>query len=208
MNLLLNFKNRLNRITLLLLIMQTGITGVRGQLPDTIYQERIFGLFESIISSREDEDRNRFSDSLVTVVEEYLEDDFPVDHRLEGIRYLGQILSPDSLFKLVSWNIAFLDGTNRYTCFIARKEGGGTVISYLDGRRGLAGVNADSIIYHSDWYGALYYSIIPFISAGRKYYAVLGLDLNGMFTNSKVIEILSFDEKGGVQFGAPLAGAG
>jgi len=208
MNLRIIYNYKVCKIIFLPALLLSLSLVTAGQNPGSFYRDRVSTLFNSIVTSPGDHERNLLGDSLMVTVKEFLADDFPFEYKLEGVRYLGQVFSPDSLVKLVSWNIAFLDGTNRYTCFVVRKEGGGTVVTYLESRNGLEGVGADSILTGEDWYGALYYSIIPFNNSGKLYYAVLGLDLNGMFTNRKVIEILSFDAGDGIRFGAPVINTG
>jgi hypothetical protein len=57
------------------------------------------------------------------------------------------------------------------------------------------------------WFGALYYRIIPAKTdkEGERFYTLLGVDLNKLETKKKVIEILSLGKNGTtVQFGAPI----
>jgi hypothetical protein len=89
-----------------------------------------------------------------------------------------------------------------------KRDGGEAGIKLLDSRVGLSGLDPDSVLCSRGWYGALYYDIIPFSYGGKTMYAVLGLDLNGMFTNGKVVDILSFGKDGEICFGAPVINMG
>lgn len=185
-------------------LLFTSSVQCRGQEPDRYYHDRLSVLFASVVNSDDDPARRLYSDSIITVVEEYLDSELPFDHRFEGIRYLGQFFSSDSLVKVISWNIAFHDGTNRYSSFFVTRDGVDTKRWLVDSHKGLAGVSSDSVYYQAGWYGALYYDIVRFNNAGKSYYVLLGFDLNGMFTKSKVIDIISFDDEDGLKFGAPF----
>ncbi|TFH37656.1 MAG: hypothetical protein E4G95_04585 [Bacteroidia bacterium] len=201
-------RNWLRPAIVILSLLGLFTSWVSGQGSADHYQERISTLFTSITSSGSDVGRDKLADTLSLVVEQYLSEGFPFEHKFEGVKYIGQLFTDDSLVKALSWNIAFLDGTNRYTCFIVSKEGSGTRVLHLDSSEGLAAVSADSLINSEKWYGALYYDIIPFTSGDRSFYILLGFDMNGMFTNSKVIDILWFGDAGAAGFGAPLIRSG
>jgi len=54
-----------------------------------------------------------------------------------------------------------------------------------------------------NWYGALYYAIIPVKKDKSVYYTLLGWDGNNKFSNKKIIEIMSFQSNGNIKFGLP-----
>ena len=160
-------------------------------------------MFGSVVATGDDRVKELCSDSLITVVREYVACS-PFDSKLDGLRYFTQLFAPDSLVKLLAWNISFSDGTNRYSCFIARKGEKGTDLWLVDSRKGLPGTANDKTLGLTDWYGALYYDIRVFSSGGSTKYLLLGLDLNGIYTHSKVIDFLNFDDESEPCFGAPL----
>jgi hypothetical protein len=54
-----------------------------------------------------------------------------------------------------------------------------------------------------NWYGALYYTIIPVKKDKAVYYTLLGWDGNNKFSNKKIIETMSFQSNGNIKFGLP-----
>ena len=51
------------------------------------------------------------------------------------------------------------------------------------------------------WYGALYYEIVPAKVKRRNHYLLLGWDGGDLFVNRKVIDVLSFSSSGVPRFG-------
>lgn len=192
------------RMAVIIFIAHSATLPLTAQERESFHSQRIAGLFQSIVASADDRHRGELSDSLVVAAGEYLADSCRFESRLEGIRYFSQLFSPDSVVKLVTWNVAFSDGTNRYSCFVVRRGEEGNDTWLLDSRKGLPGAATDRAIGLSEWYGALYYDIRSFSSGGQTRYLLLGLDLNGIYTNSKVIDILGFDDQEAPVLGAPL----
>jgi hypothetical protein len=54
------------------------------------------------------------------------------------------------------------------------------------------------------WYGALYYDIIEVENGEQKYYTLLGVDQNNMFSTKRVIEIVFINKAGELVFGHPI----
>jgi hypothetical protein len=65
-----------------------------------------------------------------------------------------------------------------------------------------------SLIYKTldpaSWIGMLYYDLIEFRHQGKPAYLLLGFHGNNGITHKKVIDVLSFSQKGGVRFGLPV----
>jgi hypothetical protein len=191
---------------MVILILLTNLlsVAVKAQESSEYYNRTISGLFNRIIQSDSDKTRGEFSDSLTIVIESYLNDNYPFDHNLDGGRYLGQIYAPDSLVKLISFNTAFLDGSNRYTTFIVKRSDQGRDYWLVNSEQGLDQASSESEISSSEWYGALYYEIRSFVRGDSTLYLIIGLDINGLLTNSKVIDILWFNSDNRPVFGSPL----
>jgi hypothetical protein len=188
------------RIILLLLFIISSIT-VRAQLQGT--EEILQDLFLRIPETRNDSARIRINDSINRIIGNYVTSDVIFRHKFENLRYLGQIPSPDSRIKIVTWNLILTDGTNRYFCYLIKKgEHGGENRIFR-----LTGVNMDEaprtdINYSADnWYGALYYAIQPFRMGKETSYILLGLDYGSLLVSRKIIDVLSFTNEGEIIFG-------
>ena len=54
-----------------------------------------------------------------------------------------------------------------------------------------------------NWFGSLYYHIIPFNKGSRTYYALLGWDGNNRLSKKKIIEVMAFSGSK-IKFGFPI----
>ena len=167
------------------------------------YGESLQELFEGIMGTKDNEERIRLNDSIINIIDKYVESEEVLKHKFTDIRYLGQILSPDSKLKIITWNLVLTDGTNKYFCYIIRKG------KRRDPNRiyKLTGVNMDEPpdtqkTYSSEnWYGALYYDVRPFRHKWNTFYVLLGLDHTNLNISTKLIDILTFTDDGGIIFG-------
>lgn len=159
-------------------------------------------------SETADNRRRLISDTLVTVTQHYLSEKFPFTHTYNHIRYMGYYFSSDSLVKMITWNVPFNDGSNSYICFIVRPTEGGNLFYLMRGDRGTALIDQEEVFAQGDWYGALYYDIIPFKHNGTTLYLLPGLDMNDIYTNGKVIEVMGFADDDTPRFGEKVIRSG
>ncbi len=123
------------------------------------------------------------------------------EYPFDSLRHIGVVYPPDSTFRIFTWNLSFRDGTYRHYGILQRKEG--LPVTLTD--RAPAIVHpTDTVTGPETWYGALYYRILKNKWKNRTYYTLLGLSLHNSLTNRKVIDVLTFDRKGRIRFGAPL----
>jgi hypothetical protein len=162
--------------------------------------EKLFGRLRENIPA---EDKLKANDSILSLVSVYASTDTVFKHRFSKLRFLGQITSPDSLVKLITWNLILDDGENSYYLYVIRrngKTGGGAVTALKAVYRDIP-PDADSAYSKDNWYGSLYYEIRPFKAFETTRYLVLGIDYGSSFITRKVIDVLSFDQAGIPVFG-------
>ena len=190
-------------LIMVLLLFQGG--KISGQNVDIGLIERETGrLFAELAVTRDNTIKDRINDSIIDLLTIYSGQGDVFSHKFESIKYLGQITASDSLVKMVTWNLFYNNGDNRYLNFVFYKCDDSVNYTFLDGSKGLRDVTIDSLFDRSSWYGALYYDIEPFVSNGDTLYIALGIDFNDMFTNSKVIEVINFNADGDISFGSPV----
>lgn len=160
-------------------------------------------LFVRMLKSTVDEEKLRINDSIRLIVRNYASSDSVFFHSFENIRNLGQITSPDSLLKIITWNLFLGDGTNRYNLYIIRRTKPEALnqVYTLSGEFSEMPVKTDVIYTESDWYGALYYEVRPLPADDQTYYILLGLSFGNSLISRKIIEVVSFLEDGTLLFG-------
>ncbi len=120
---------------------------------------------------------------------------------------LSRVDAPDGLFRLITWNVPYGNGTHRYEGFLLVKERKRRVLHELHDMTGTIPSPETPALGTGNWYGALYYAVIPVKHGGKTLYTLLGWKGHTGIETRKVIDVLSF--KGGTpSFGAPLFGEG
>jgi hypothetical protein len=173
---------------------QTKSTGTAGELE---------GMFRRIRENRSSGEKLAINDSIKSIIEIYLASDTVFTHRFTNLRFLGQITSPDSLAKIVTWNLILEDGGNRYFCYILKRPDliVRPLIYKLSGIYNDASIRPDTVYSESNWYGALYYEIRPFAAGKETSYILLGIDYGNSFITRKIIDVLSFGSDNKLVFG-------
>ena len=113
-------------------------------------------------------------------------------YSFESLTSLGIITSPDNAFKLYCWNVEMEDASNRFYCFLVRKgkrKHKNKVIEFLE--KSTISPMSQDVLTENNWYGALYYKIIPIEKGSKKLYTLLGWRSNGTLSHSKLIDVIS-----------------
>lgn len=162
------------------------------------------GLFSRIVSNSDDETRQLTNDSLRTFIKNYAGSDTVFNFTYDA-KFLGQITSPDSLVKIITWNLLLESGRNRYFSYIIHRDENDNKnknkVYELTAEYTGKTIFSDTTYHTSDWYGALYYSIRPFPDDTVKSWVILGLDFGNSDVSRKVIDVLSFPDDKSPLFG-------
>ena len=187
-------------ITLLIFLICNSIN---SQTNSTGITRDIEGMFSRIRENLNQKEKLSINDSIRLIIEGYAASDTVFKHRFSNLRFLGQITSPDSLVKIITWNLILEDGGNRYFCYIIRRpvRDSKNKIYKLTGTYNEAAIRSDTIYSESNWYGALYYDLRPFVTANETSYVLLGLDYGNSFITRKLIDVLSFGSGNSLVFG-------
>lgn len=144
-----------------------------------------------------------------SVFKAYLEETIKIkgafEHPFTSLRTLGSIKSPDNTFRLFNWNVEQDDHSNKYYCYILRfdaKKKNWKIIELKD-KSFMLPAQPDDILTEENWYGALYYKIIPIAKSNKTYYTILGWDGISTMSNCKLVDVLSFNGEH-VKLGSPI----
>jgi len=124
-------------------------------------------------------------------------------NRLDSIEGITRIVNEEGTLRIFTWNVPLSDGTNRYFGFV---QLAGDSLQVFPLRSSGTEVNnfEDQQLSTSNWYGAIYYKIINVNVGKQQAYTVLGWDGFNSNSNRKLIDILTFDKPGHMQFGLPV----
>ena len=126
------------------------------------------------------------------------------DYDFPQLKKKINIIAPsDNSFRIFNWLIVGPDNQVRYYGAVQMPSENLKLYALVDHSKELGKYAADSILTNSEWFGALYYRIVPTEADGRKIYNLLGLNSSSLVSNKKVIDPLLFTENG-IVFGAPI----
>ena len=162
--------------------------------------------FDSLNNAQNDQQRLNINKSIILIFKEVIKNEQSFEYPFDSVQNAGILVSPDNQLKIYNWNLPFDNGLHEYFCFIQYKTKNDKILHFeLRDTSGSIENPEDAIINYPDWYGALYYKIIPIKTRfNEKYYTLLAYDMNDYLTNKKIVEVLRFDNKNKPVFGASI----
>lgn len=118
------------------------------------------------------------------------------------ISTVSNIYSPDSTFRIFTWQVSKDQATHRRHGAIQMNTKNGELKLFpLIDRSIIMSNEKDTITNNEWWFGAIYYKIIKNEYQGKSYYTLLGYDENSIRSTKKRIEIIHFNQSGNPVFG-------
>lgn len=182
------------RILVIFFLFFVSVFKGRSQEAEGDVSKSLEKLFTELGRNITDTERNRVNDSILMILDSYTKSDTIFTHRFSGIRNLGQITSPDSLVKIVTWNLLVRASPSRYYTYIIKRseKGGENMVYRLSADYREEQISCDSFYTANNWYGALYYDIRPCFFDDSQAWVILGIDYGNMNISRKLIDVLSF----------------
>jgi hypothetical protein len=169
------------------------------------FEFEINGKLKELRRSYDDDAKLKANTELITSLKEALTKKEAFDHQFTSLKSMGTIKSPDNKFRFFNWNIELEDQTNKYFCLMmlydSRKKKY-KVIEFKD-QSFLLPSRPDNVLTPTNWYGALYYKIIPKTKGSKTYYTLLGYDGNNQTSTVKIIDAMTISGTR-VKLGAPI----
>lgn len=124
---------------------------------------------------------------------------------LDSVLGVSKLYSPDSLFRIITWNIIYNDYYSRQRGAIQFKTADGSLkLTPLRDASEFTNKPEDSVRNRGNWVGAMYYNMVKTQHKGKNYYTLFGFDNNSAQSSMKWIEVLQFNEKNEPVFGGPF----
>jgi hypothetical protein len=126
-------------------------------------------------------------------------------HPFDSVQGVSRLYSPDSSFRIFTWNVLYDDFYSRQKGAIQMRTKDGTLkLIPLRDVSEFTQNAMDSVRGKGNWIGAIYYNIIKTEHKGKNFYTLFGIDYNSIRSTKKWIEVLTFNEKNEPVFGGPL----
>jgi hypothetical protein len=197
-------------ILFIALVLIVAVSGLRGQKATGDAPAVLENLYSRLLNSHSDLSRLQINDSIKYIIESFLSSDTVFKYNFKNLRYLGQITSPDSSLKIITWNLILPDSPGRYFCYFIRKGSMGkeNKIYRLSALYKNSPITLDTTYTQADWYGALYYDVRPFIIDNKKCWILLGIDYGNPDISRKIIDVLNISSGDSILLGRKLFESG
>lgn len=168
------------------------------------YEEILAILGPTIISQQSDSLRSIYNEKFEYFVYKALSNPDSFDFPFTQVISLSCQTSKDKKLRLYTWVYPYENGEYFYHGFIQyRHDGEMELLPLVDMSDELEDVRF-SLLKPEEWYGCLYYEIVTRKWNDKVYYTLLGWDGNNIQTTKRIVEILTIEEDGSLQFGAPI----
>ena len=146
-----------------------------------------------IVQGRDAADRF-LADSIFTrVLVRALKTNNSIYYPFDSIINISKIFSPDSAFKIYTWQLMINENTVRQHGAIQIKTTDGSVKLFgLIDKSDITTNMIDTIGDNLGWMGAVYYKVLKKEFGGKAIYTLIGFDENNIKTDKKIMDILEF----------------
>ena len=123
---------------------------------------------------------------------------FPFD----SVLGISKLYAPDSSFRIFTWYVELDEYSGWQRGFIQMKTTDGSLRGFrlLDRSEYIDNAHM-AVCRDTSWVGAVYYNMVKTQFNGKNYYTLFGIDRDGLRSQKKWIDVLSFDAKGQPVFG-------
>ena len=193
----------------LILIFTAGIVAEGfSQRKDSFasLEDSIIQLHRSVISENNTILRYQQNEQLLFLLEETLSMKNSMTHPFNRLRTISVLTSKDKKVRIFTWYLINEQGSHEYYGYIqaySDEKKDYRLFPLIDKWSKINNPEAQMLM-PNNWYGALYTEIIEIESASKKYYTLLGWNGGDIFSQCKLIEVLSISNKGVVSFGANI----
>lgn len=120
----------------------------------------------------------------------------------DSVLGISKLYAPDSSFRIITWYIEIDDYRGYQKGLIQHNTKDGSLkLNILFDNSEWAENKHSKICRDTNWIGAVYYNMIKTQHQGKNYYTLFGIDREGLRSQKKWIDVLSFDENKNPVFG-------
>ena len=156
-------------------------------------------------SAKTDEEIERLNLLFKAEMSSFLKLDGIFTYPFKHLKTVAILDSPDESIRIINWNIEYTDFSYSYCAFVLSwdtKKKVAVVTELIDNLDPYS-AKPDGIIDAKNWYGALYYKILPFLRNSKTEYLLLGWDGATTMSNFKLIDVLTFNGSN-LKLGSPV----
>jgi hypothetical protein len=160
---------------------------------------------EALRAAKTDDDIETLNLEFKNEMASFLKLEGAFTYPISKLKTIALLDSPDKLVRIINWNLEYSDMSYSYCGFVMRwdEDKEELKITELIDKVDPYSAKPTGVIDAKNWYGALYYKIIPIEYNGKIEYTLLGWDGGTTGSNFKIIDVLTFSGNN-VKFGSPV----
>ena len=169
-------------------------------------EKKISSLAKVILNGESDSIKNDANDQLNKYLLEIIQEKESYRYPFNNTEHISVLQPKNKAFKLFTWFVPHLNGSFEYYGIIqiCNKRGKKCHIYHLKKTTNLTHQDLYNQLNYDQWYGCLYYDIIPIKVNKENYYTLLGWDGSNTTTTKKIIDIIKVDKNKKPIFGANI----
>ena len=185
----------------IVLLSFTAASQTGGNLEER--EDRLDSLLTNLRDAKNNDERKERNRDFKVELESFVEIQGAFDYKFTKLQTVGVIDSPDNLVRIINWNIELDDLSHEYYCYVLRFNKKKYLHTELkDISFGMPSQPAE-MVTQDNWYGALYYKIIPIQKGSRTMYTLIGWDHNSSLSQVKLLDVMYFSGSN-VKLGSPV----
>ena len=198
--------------TVFILVITLGakaqVTEIKGITPENLlklqqYEDTLKFLGDSAIQSRSWEIREAACIQFLKKLKYALLIENSFLYPFDSVKTMSIVQPEDNTFRIITWQLAMKDMTHRYYGTIQMNEPNLKMFPLIDMSMFVKNPQ-DTLLSSNSWYGCVYFNIVKQKYKRNDYYLLFGWDGNDMFSNKKLVDVLTFNEMGTPMFGYPM----
>ncbi len=176
-----------------------------GQFNSSERVSHLSELLDTLRAAKTEEGKLKANEEFDKLMDFTLNEPSIFDIDFSPLRSVGVVDSPDNLVRIITWNVEYADDQQQYNGYIVSRSAVGkeAKVTKLNYVRDVYNPKPTEVVTDEQWYGALYYQIIPYNKGSKDSYILLGWNGGGQNSNIKLIDVLSFTSTG-VKFGQAI----
>ena len=177
---------------------QTGVTLEEREL-------RLDTMLTNLRASETNAEKKQLNQIFKAEMATFLKNPGALDYAFTKLPTVGVIDSPDKLVRIINWNVEQEDLSHQYFCFVLHydKKKKRYMFNEMKDVSFVMPSQPTEMVTQDNWYGALYYKIIPIKKGTRTMYTLIGWDHNSSLSQMKLIDVMYFSGNN-VKLGSPI----
>ncbi len=184
------------------------LTAVFGQIDTAkletfrIHEDTLEVLADGIVSDNQEE-RLAYCELFIKHLVKTLKEPGSYDYPFEYFENISILHSGDEQFRIFTWQLEVAEGDYRYYGAIQMNDTTLKLFPLIDRSFKMKNPEQERVT-NDNWYGSVYYKILPFFFNNKPHYLLFGYDMHDYYNRKKILDVLYFDEDGNPFFGAPV----